>query len=146
MNPARSRERSSATQIARTADGNWSADAVTSSSMRDELLSFIRRRGDEVLAAAITAGALVEIVLLDKSAWARLAYAAGALALGAAAARRVRMPLLFLGLIVGISVAAAILPQSDSVEAIGLFVLLAVYSAAANTSGRRTQLAGGLTV
>jgi signal transduction histidine kinase len=116
--------------------------------MGNALVGFIRRRGDEVLAAAITAAALVEIVLLDESAGARLAYAAGALALGAVAARRVRVPLLYLALMVWISVAAAALPKlgDTSVVTIGLFVLLAVYSAAAHTSGRRTQLAGGLTV
>jgi signal transduction histidine kinase len=116
--------------------------------MRDELVSLIRRYGDAALAGAITAGALVEIVLLDEAAGARLAYAAGALALGGVAARRVRVPVLFLSLLVVISVAAAALPKlgDTSVVTIGLFVLLAVYSAAAHTSGRRALLAGGLTV
>jgi len=113
--------------------------------MRDELGSFLRRRGDQALAGAITALALVETALLDESAGARLATAALAVSLGAAAARRVRMPLLFLGLLVVASVVATTLPTPDSVASIGLFLLLAVYSAGAQTSGRGTLLAGGLT-
>jgi signal transduction histidine kinase len=114
--------------------------------MRDELVSLIRRYGDAALAAAITALVLLEIVLLDESAGVRLALAALAVALGAVAARRIRMPLLFLGLILVISVVGAAWPSPPEVNAVGLFVLLAVYSAAAHTSGRRAQLAGGLTV
>ena len=109
-------------------------------------MSFIQRRGDETLAAGLTAVALVQIVLLDESAGTRLAAAAGAVALGVAAARRVRQPLVFLGLLLVLSAAGAALPKRlGDVEAIGLFILLAVYSAAAHTSGRRTLLAGGLT-
>jgi hypothetical protein len=86
-------------------------------------------------------------VLLDASAGYRLATAALAVGLGAVAARRVRVPLLFLGLLVVVSVVAAALPSSaENVAAIGLFVLLAVYNAAAHTSGRSTLLAGGLIV
>jgi signal transduction histidine kinase len=114
--------------------------------MRDELLSLIRRRGDEVLAAAITAPALVQIALLDESTGVRLALAALAVALGAGAAQRARRPLLFLGLILVISVMAAARQSLPAVDALASFVLLAVYSAAAHTSGRRAQLAGGLTV
>jgi hypothetical protein len=114
--------------------------------MREQLVSFIQRRGDETLAAGLTAVALVQIVLLDESAGTRLAAAAGAVALGVAAARRVRQPLVFLGLLLVLSAAGAALPKRlGDVEAIGLFILLAVYSAAAHTSGRRTLLAGGLT-
>jgi signal transduction histidine kinase len=114
--------------------------------VRDEVVSLIRRRGDEVLAAAFTAPALVQIVLLDESTGVRLALAALAVALGAAAARRARMPLLFLGLILVISAMAAARQSLPAVDGLAPFVLLAVYSAAAHTSGRRAQLAGGLTV
>ena len=51
--------------------------------MQDALVSFIRRRGDEVLAGAITALALLQIVLLDESAGVRLALAALVVTLGA---------------------------------------------------------------
>src|SRR5918995_497885 len=114
--------------------------------MRDQLVTFIQRRGDETLATGLTAGALVQIWLLDESAGARLAASAGAVALGIAAARRVRMPLVLLGLLLIGSAAGAALPKRlGDIEAIGLFILLAVYSAAAHTSGRRTLLAGALT-
>jgi hypothetical protein len=114
--------------------------------MQDELVSFIQRRGDETLAGALTAVVLVQIVLLDASAEARLAAAAVAVALGTVAARRVRVPLLFLGLLVVVSVVEATMPKRlETADGIGLFLLLAVYNAAAHTSRRSTLLAGGLT-
>jgi signal transduction histidine kinase len=113
--------------------------------MRDELVSLIQRRGDEALAGAITAVVLVNVVLVDESVGAKLASAAVAVALGAVAARRARVPLLFLGLLVIVSVANATLPKlGQPVEAFAFFLLLAVYSAAAHTSGRRTLIAGGM--
>src|SRR6266545_3169523 len=112
--------------------------------MRDELVPVAQRHGDEVLAGVITALVLVQTVLLDESAWIRVGFAAGAVGLGVVAARRARVPLLFLGLIVAVS--AATLPtEPEEVDAVGLFVLLAVYTAAAHTSGRRTLVAGGMT-
>lgn len=115
---------------------------------RDELVNFIRRRGDEVLAAALTALALLGVALTEVSESHRVASAALAVALGAAAARRSRDPLPLLGLILAISVAALAMPFFASPTNSGVFVfaLLAVYSAAAHTSGRRTLLAGGMTV
>ena len=113
--------------------------------MRDELVSLIQRRGDEALAGAITAVVLVNVVLVDESVGAKLASAAVAVALGAVAARRARVPLLFLGLLLIFSVANATLPKlGEPVEAFGFFLLLAVYSAAADTSGRRGLIAGGM--
>jgi signal transduction histidine kinase len=115
---------------------------------RDELVNFIRRRGDLVLAAALTALALVGIALTEASESQRIASAALAVALGAAAAIRSRDPLPLLGLFVAISVAARALPTLTEPTNSGVFVflLVAVYSAAAHTSGRRTLLAGGMTV
>jgi signal transduction histidine kinase len=116
--------------------------------MRDELGRFIRRWGDEVLAAALTAAALVEVALSETSTWERLATAALAVALGAAAARRSRDPLPLLGLILAIAVVAFAVPMLAEPTNSGVFVfyLLAVYSAAAHTSGRRTLVAGGMVV
>jgi hypothetical protein len=115
--------------------------------MPDQLAGFLKRHGDDALAGAITALALVGVALLDEPAGARLAIAASGVAVGVAAARRVRVPLLCLGLMVAIVVVTALrLIQVDTVDAFGLFLLLAVYSAAAHTSGRRTLVAGGLTV
>ena len=113
--------------------------------MLERLGSFIQRRGDETLAAGLTAVALVQISLLHESAAARLAAAAAAVALGLAASRRVRMPLLLLGLLLVLTAAGAALPKHlGDIEAIGLFVLLAIYSAAAHTSGRRMLVGGAL--
>jgi signal transduction histidine kinase len=114
--------------------------------MRDELTRFIRRRGDEVLAAALSALVLVEIALNGGAISHLLPSAAVAIALGAAAARRSRDPLPLLGLILAISVAAVALPELTSpTSGVFMFLLLAVYSGAAHTSGRRTLLAGGMT-
>jgi signal transduction histidine kinase len=115
---------------------------------RNQLVTFIRRHGDEVLAAALTALALLGIALTEASEVQRLASAALAVALGAAAARRSRDPLPLLGLFLAISVAARALPTLAEPTNSGVFVflLLAVYSGAAHTSGRRTLLAGGMIV
>jgi signal transduction histidine kinase len=116
--------------------------------MRDELRTFIRRRGDELLAGAITALVLVQALLPDEPVGARVAFAAGAVALGVLAARRTRVPLLFLGLMVAATVVAVAVPalRDTEITAVGLFVLLAVYTAAAHTSDRRTVIAGALVV
>ena len=116
--------------------------------MRHELVSFIRRRGDEVLAAALTGLALLGVALTEGSGSYRVTSAVVAVALGAAAARRSRDPLPLLGLILAISVATLAMPTlaGPSNSGVFLFLVLAVYSAAAHTSGRRTLLAGGMTV
>jgi signal transduction histidine kinase len=129
------------------ADGNRGADAVASGSMRSELETFIRRHGDEVLAGALTAAMLVEIALHDEPAGARLASAAVAVVLGAAAAWRARWPLLLLWLLVLVTIAYAMVPNPPDPVGTGLsFLWLALYTPAAHTSGRRTLVAGGLTV
>ena len=117
--------------------------------MREELVTFIRRRRDETLAAALTAVALLEVALRDGSVEGKLAASSIAVAAGVAAARRVQAPLLLLGLIVAVTVTVAVLPQDDATaEWVGLFpfLLLAVYSAAAHTTGGRMVIAGALTI
>src|SRR6266540_5216407 len=115
--------------------------------MPEKLALLVQRRGDEILAAGIAAVALVQIWLLDESAATRVAASAGVVVLGLAAARRTRMPLALLGLLAVLAEAGEVLPKSATdIEAIGFFILLAVYSAAAHTSGRRTLVAGALTV
>ena len=116
--------------------------------MRDEFVNFIRRRGDEVLAAALTALALLGVALTEAPESHRVASAALAVALGAAAARRSRDPLPLLGLILAVAVVALAVPMLAEPTNSGVFVfyLLAIYSAAAHTSGRRTLVAGGMVV
>jgi signal transduction histidine kinase len=114
--------------------------------MRDNVVRFIRSHGDELLAGAHTAVALAEILLRDGATDAKLGAATITVSVGLTAARRVRAPLLFLGLIVAISIAfAGRAKDSGEWFAMSLFLLLAVYTAAAHTSGRRTLIAGGMT-
>src|SRR5213596_3319518 len=107
--------------------------------MRAQLETFIRRYGDVVLAAALTAVALIQVVALDLPPGESLAAAAMFVLLGAATAVRVRYPeALLLGLPL-LSAVGILLPKRlGDIESIGLFVLLAVYSGAAHTGGRRT--------
>jgi signal transduction histidine kinase len=115
--------------------------------MRDKIVSLILRRGDELLAVALTSVVLLEVALREGSESNRIASAALAVVLGAAAARRSRDPLPLLALMLAIAVAARAIPTLAQPTNSGVFVflLLAVYSAAAHTSGRRTLLAGGMT-
>jgi signal transduction histidine kinase len=115
--------------------------------MRNAVVNLIRRRGDEAMAAALTAVVLLESLIVDRPVWVRLADVAAAVVVGAAAARRVRAPLTFLGLILAVSVASLALPplHDPSIEAFAFFVLLAVYNAAAHSSGRDTLLAAAMT-
>jgi len=115
---------------------------------RGLLVSFIRRHGDEVLAAALTTLALLGIALTEASELQRLVAGALAVAIGVLAARRSRDPLPLLGLFLAISIVARALPTLAEPTNSGVFVflLLAIYSAAAHTSGRRTLLAGAMTV
>jgi signal transduction histidine kinase len=117
------------------------------SPVRDESVGFIRRHGDEALAAALTGLVLLEVALTGGSDSDKLAGAVAAVAVGVAAARRSRAPLVFLGLMVGVTVAAVALSMANG-GPVGVFVflLLAVYNAAARTSGRRTLLAGAMTL
>jgi signal transduction histidine kinase len=115
--------------------------------MRDAVMGLLRRRGDEALAAVLTALVLFEVVLRDGSELWQLASAAVGIALGLAAARRSTAPLLLLGLILAVSMTSAVMAQSqvEKIESIAFFLLLAIYSAAAHSSGRGTLLAGAMT-
>lgn len=104
-----------------------------------------------MLAAVLTAVGLVELGLNKGITTADLTPAAITLCVGVAARHRVRSPLQLLGLMLAISVAVAVavLPRDDSgPEWVGMFgfLLLAVYSAAAHTSGRGAQLAAAMTL
>jgi signal transduction histidine kinase len=117
--------------------------------VRDELVRSIQRYGDEVLAAVLTAIALVEIAFAGGPEAAHVIAAAGTVIIGVAAARRSRQPLLLLTGMVGLTVAVAVaaFPQLEGLSsAFFVFLLLAVYSAAAHTSGRQTLIAAGLTI
>jgi signal transduction histidine kinase len=116
--------------------------------MQEQLASFIRRHGDRLLAAAITGVVLLEVALTELPAEERLLNVVVALAMGVAAAQRVRAPLVLLASLLLVAAAWAALPQmqGSEVQAVALFGLLAVYSAAAHTSGRSTLVAGTMVV
>jgi signal transduction histidine kinase len=114
--------------------------------MRDALGGFIRRHGDELLAAILTALALLEFALAQGQETMRVVAAVFAIAAGAAAAVRSRAPLVLLGLMFALAIGAILLaPRTDS-GALMAFLLLAVYSAAAHTSGRSTLVAAGMII
>src|SRR4029453_2708037 len=102
--------------------------------MRRELAGFARRHGDAALAAALTGIALFQALISEGSADYKLAQGGLAILLGTCAARRVRAPLLLLGMLLAITIVAAVVPRPlGQINNTGLFaiLLLAVYSAAA---------------
>lgn len=115
---------------------------------RDDLLNFLRRHGDVALAAALTAFVLIDMALTESPEWHRLITTGLALGLGVAAAQRSRDPLPLLGLILAVSIVTFVVPALHRPTNSGVFafLILAVYSAAAHTSGRRALFAGGMTV
>jgi len=94
---------------------------------------------------------VVDVVLREASTGSKISVAAAVVVIGVAAAHRVRAPLVFLGLLLAVTVAAVALDVGPSLygtptsAGILVFLLLAVYSAAVHTSGRETLLAGALT-
>ena len=104
-----------------------------------------RRYGDVVLAAGLVAIALAQTWFLNVSTAAKLATSSVIVVLGVFTALRVRAPVLFLAALVGLVAVGTLFPKRfGDVESTGLFLLLAVYSGAAQTSGRRTIAAGVL--
>jgi signal transduction histidine kinase len=115
--------------------------------MRGRLTDVFLRYGDAALGGGIALLALLQIVGADVQLWSRLAAAVVAVLLGVAAALRVRYPLALLALLVVTMPLGALLPKRlGDVEAIGLFVVLAIYTAAAHTSGREMTIGALLTV
>lgn len=116
--------------------------------MRDELVRFIRRYGDWLLAAALTGIALLEIALLNAHPERRLLDVVLAVALGVAAAERVRAPLVLLGMILAISVVSVMQPGFGpaTVDSIAFFLLLSTYNAGAHTGGRSVLVGAAMIV
>jgi hypothetical protein len=106
-----------------------------------------RRYRDVVLAAGLVAVALAQTWFLNVSTAAKLATSAVIVVLGVFTALRVRTPVLYLTVLVGLVALGTLLPKRfGDVESTGFFLLLAVYSGAAHTSGRRTIAAGALSL
>jgi signal transduction histidine kinase len=105
----------------------------------------VHRQGDIALGAGIATLAVVQLAGYDEPVWAKLVAAASVIVLGVAAALRTRYPILLLALLVVSMPVGALLPKHfGDVEAVGLFVVVAVYSAAAHTGGLRVVVAGVL--
>jgi signal transduction histidine kinase len=119
--------------------------------MQVQIGSFIRRHGDQALAIVLSGFGLAGVALLEVPVGTRVADAALVIVLGIAAAWRARAPLLLLGLILAVSLATAVLglPAEEGTAtsaAVFGFLLLAVYTAAAHTSGNDRLVAGAMTV
>jgi signal transduction histidine kinase len=89
---------------------------------------------------------LIEVVRLEESVEVRIAAAAGLVVVGALAARRGRRPNLFLALMALFTLEEAFWPDLFwSPRVLALFLFLAIYSAAAHTTGSQALIAGCLT-
>jgi signal transduction histidine kinase len=112
----------------------------------ERIARIVQSRGDLLLAVGLTALVLLQIWLADESVGDRLVASAAGLGLGVLVALRIRLPL---GLLVAFALSlplGALLPKHlGDIESVGLVVVLAVYTAAAHTSGRRAAVGGVLT-
>lgn len=103
--------------------------------------------GDALLAASLVALGLLQTFLDNQlSTGEVVGNTIVAVAVGALLVIRRRIPLQLLGLMLAASALEPFLGESGNGEFFGLFVLLAVYTAAAHTDGRRVWLAGAMTV
>jgi signal transduction histidine kinase len=112
----------------------------------DRLPDLIRRHGDSLLAAGLVAVGTVEAILdADLSTAQQLLNVGGLLVLGGLMAVRRRIPLVALTVLFAGLAAEPWAGTAGEGEVAGLFLLLAVYTAAAHTEGRRMWLAAALT-
>ena len=112
-----------------------------------ERLQHLRRRyGDAALAAFVVALGLLQTFLDNQLSTAEIVgNSIVAVTVGALLVVRRRIPLLLLGLMLATAALEPFLGESGNGEFFGLFVLLAVYTAAAHTDGGRMWLAGAMT-
>jgi len=106
----------------------------------------LRRYGDVLLAAVVVLLGLMQTILDNDLSSTEIALnCAVAVALGILLVFRRRIPLLFLALMLASALAEPLVGESGNGEFFGLFVLVAVYTAAAHTKSRRMWLAGAMT-
>src|SRR3990172_12672566 len=104
------------------------------------------RSGDVLLAAAVIVLGLLQTILDNDLSGTEIALnCAVAVALGILLVFRRRIPLLLLALMLASALAEPLIGESGNGEFFGLFVLAAVYTAAAHTESRRMWLAGAMT-
>ena len=114
--------------------------------VRSTAADIIHRFGDPILAVGLVTLLIVQVWSLDVSRPDKLATTAGALAVLVPLARRVRLPLTLMIVVVAVGIMGQWLPKRVlDVEAFGLIVLLVVYNGGAHTSGRRAALAAAAT-
>jgi signal transduction histidine kinase len=116
--------------------------------MAIELRRWIRRHDDWLVAAALTAIALLNDLLVDQPADWRVANLMTVLVLGAAAAVRVRAPLILLASMLVMTVAGKTVAgfNGATIQAYFFFFLLAIYNGAAHTHGWSTVAAAAMAV
>src|SRR3990172_2506501 len=104
------------------------------------------RSGDVLLAAVVVLLGLLQTILDNDLSSTEIALnCAVAVALGVLLVFRRRIPLLLLALMLASALAEPLIGESGNGEFFGLFVLVAVYTAAAHTESRRMWLAGAMT-
>ena len=105
--------------------------------VRSTAADLIKRYGDPSLAVGLVMLTLAQVWSLDVSTSDKLVLTGGALAVLVPLARRVRLPLTLLAVLVAVGFLGQSLPKRVlNVEAFGLIVLLSVYNGGAHTSGR----------
>ena len=104
------------------------------------------RYGDVLLAAVVVLLGLLQTILDNDLSGTEIALNCSvAVALGILLVFRRRIPLLLLALMLASALAEPLIGESGNGEFFGLFVLVAVYTAAAHTESRRMWLAGAMT-
>jgi signal transduction histidine kinase len=112
--------------------------------VRKTLSDIVHRYGDSLLAAGLVALLVVQVWTLSVSTGDKLVTTVCGLAIVVPLARRSRMPLVLLGVLLATAVVGHWLPKPvTDVEAFGFIVLVTLYSTGAHTSGRRAWIGGG---
>ena len=113
----------------------------------ERLRNLRQRYGDAALAVSLVGLGLLQTFLDNELSTAEvLANAIIAIAVGSLLIVRRRIPLLLLGLMLVTAVLEPLLGEGGNGEFFGLFVLVAIYTAAAHTDGRRLWVAGAMTM
>jgi signal transduction histidine kinase len=115
--------------------------------VRRALSDIVHRHGDSLLAVGLVALLVVQVWTLSVSPTDKLVTTVCGMAILVPLARRSRMPLVLLGVLLATAVVGHWLPKPvTDVEAFGFIVLVTLYSAGAHTTGRRAWLGGGAAV
>lgn len=107
-------------------------------SVSDRAADLLRRYGDTLMAFGLVALMIVQVWTLEISRLEAALTTTAALALLVPLARRARMPLTLVAVLVAVGVMGQWLPKPVlDVEAFGLIVILSLYNSGAHASGRR---------